>query len=146
MKTEMTDELLAKFGRMVGEFNITHEQIATLKACIEGTEKTENAAKKLTARVEEAPTPLEMQQRIGGLWTILNQTAVTIASAQTTIISILTEIRTFERVEEPTGEGDGCMDTKDGYIWRELADWGSDWADEYNREFHFVMKSSCYLN
>lgn len=126
MKTKMTDELLAKFGRMVGEFNITHEQIATLR--------------------EEAPTPLEMQQRIGGIWTILDQTAVAIASAQPTIISILTTIRTFERVDEPTGEGDGCMDTKHGYIWRELADWGSDWADEYNREFHFVMKSSCYVN
>ena len=130
----MADKLFAKLSRIVGEFNITDGQIATLKACVEGIETPKNAAKLLTARVIESPTPLEMQQRIAGLWTMLNKTAVAIPSAQPTIISILRVIRTFPRVKEPTGEGEGCMDTRDGYIWRELADWGHDWADEYNRE------------
>ncbi|KAH6887542.1 hypothetical protein B0T10DRAFT_562757 [Thelonectria olida] len=114
------------------EYNVLPTQITTLKRCVNGNITPRDAAKQLTAYPEAAPTPLEMQQRLAGLWTLLNDTAVLVPSAQTTILSILKIIRTLPPVKEPTGEGEGLMDLDDGDIWCQLSGWGSDLADSLN--------------
>ncbi|RMJ06716.1 hypothetical protein CDV36_013686 [Fusarium kuroshium] len=43
-----------------------------------------------------------------------------------------TAVEEATQEEEPTGEGEGFMDFDDGFFWRELTDWASSWADDYN--------------
>lgn len=130
------DGFFANAPAILQGFNVTDDQIDALKSCIKEDAVPAEAAKHLTAHPEAAPTPLELQQRLGGLWTLLNHTAVAVPSAQARIISILQTIRTFPRVEEPKGEGEGCFEFDDGFFWRELTDWASSWADDYNCTRH----------
>ncbi|KPM36718.1 hypothetical protein AK830_g9864 [Neonectria ditissima] len=129
----MTDDFFRKAPSTFASYNITQDQIDTLEACVNGKTTPEDAAAVLTAYPEASPTPLEMQQRLGGLWTLLNDTAVGIMSAQSKIIAILQVIRTLPRIEEPKGEGEDYINLDDGFVWRELSGWAIDWADNYNR-------------
>lgn len=135
----MADEFFSKAPSTFADYNITTNQFNTLKLCIDGTITPTEAAKQLAAHPEASPTPLEMQQRLGGLWTLLNDTAVYLPSSQSTIIAILQTIRTFPQVEEPKGEGEEFVDLDDGFFWRELTDWANNWADAFNR-----MSLDCY--
>ncbi|RSL73198.1 hypothetical protein CEP54_000325 [Fusarium duplospermum] len=128
----MAEEFFIKATPKLKGYCISEDQISTLKACIEGQTTVEEATKALTAYPSTSSTPLQLQQRLGGLWTLLIMTAVGLVDAQPTIISILQKIRTFPWEEEPTGEGEGFMDFDDGFFWRELTDWASNWADDYN--------------
>ncbi|RYP70893.1 hypothetical protein DL771_005143 [Monosporascus sp. 5C6A] len=117
----MADEFFATASSTFAGYNITDDQIATLKACIGGDTAPADAAKRLTTHPAASSTPLEMQQRLGGLWTLLNDTAVAVSSAQPAIISILQTIRTFPR----------------------LTGWANDWADDYNHHAaRFAIESS----
>ncbi|KAK7398074.1 hypothetical protein QQX98_012560 [Neonectria punicea] len=128
----MADAFFTKAPSTFASYNITQDQIVGLQACVNGKKTPEDAAKLLKTYPEASPTPLELQQRLGGLWTLLNDTAVGIMSAQPKIIAILQVIRTFPNVEEPKGEGGDYMDFDDGFFWRELTGWANDWADNYN--------------
>ncbi|KAK7427984.1 hypothetical protein QQZ08_005415 [Neonectria magnoliae] len=128
----MADAFFTKAPSTFANCNITRDQIVALQSCVNGEITPEDAAKLLTTYPEASPTPLELQQRLAGLWTLLNDTAVGIMSAQPKIITILQVIRTFPKVEEPKGEGEGYMDFDDGFFWRELTGWANDWADNYN--------------
>ncbi|KAM6515806.1 hypothetical protein FALCPG4_014013 [Fusarium falciforme] len=128
----MTEEFFTKATPGLKGYCLSDDQINTLKACIEGQTTVEEATQLLTAYPSASSTPLELQQRLGGLWTLLITTAVGLVDAQPTIISILRRIRTLPWEEEPTGEGEGFMDFDDGFFWRELTDWASSWADAYN--------------
>ena len=129
----MDNQFLDKLDSIFAGCNLTEDQLSTLKACINGDIDPGDAARRLTTYPVSALTPLEMQQRIAGLWTLLNDTAVGVPAAQPTIISILRTIKTFPKVDEPTGEGEGIINLDDGHIWSELTDWANDWADNYNR-------------
>ncbi|RSL42701.1 hypothetical protein CEP53_012055 [Fusarium sp. AF-6] len=128
----MAEEFFTKATPKLKGYCISDDQIDTLKACIEGQTAVEEATRVFTAYPSASLTPLELQQRLGGLWTLLITTAVGLVDAQPTIISILQRIRTLPWEEEPTGEGEGYMDFDDGFFWRELTDWASSWADDYN--------------
>ncbi|RYP68159.1 hypothetical protein DL770_008494 [Monosporascus sp. CRB-9-2] len=128
----MADEFFATASSTFAGYNITDDQIATLKACIGGDTAPADAAKRLTTRPAASSTPLEVQQRLGGLWTLLNDAAVAVPSAQPAIVSILQTIRTFPKVELPKGEGEAFIDLDEGNVWRELTGWANDWADDYN--------------
>ncbi|KAI3328952.1 hypothetical protein HD806DRAFT_481183 [Xylariaceae sp. AK1471] len=128
----MTDDFFATAPSTFADYNITGDQLSALKACIEGQTTPVETAKRLTAHPTAAPTPLETQQRLGGLWTLLNDAAVALPSAQPKIISILQAIRELPRVEVPRGEGEDFIDLDDGFFWRELTGWANDWADNYN--------------
>jgi hypothetical protein len=130
----MTAEFFSTANSTFTSYEVTDSQIQTLKECIEGTISTDEAAKQITAHPEASSTPVEIKQRLGGLWTLLNDTAVALPSAQPKIISLLQTIRTLPKAREPHGEGEGCVDLEDGYYWRELTDWASNWADSFN--FH----------
>lgn len=83
----------------------TDTQINIPKAClVEETLTTEEAAKQLTAHPEASPTPVELQQWLAGLWTLLNDTAVYLPSSQPKVIAILQTIRTFPKIDEPRGD------------------------------------------
>ncbi|RYP83955.1 hypothetical protein DL769_001261 [Monosporascus sp. CRB-8-3] len=139
----MADEFFATASSAFAGYNITDDQIVTLKACVDGASAPADAAKKMTVHPATSPTPLEMQQRLGGLWTLLNDTAVAVPSAQPAIISILQTIRTFPRVEAPRGEEEEFIDLDEGHVWRELTGWANDWADNYNRHAaRFTIESS----
>lgn len=112
--------------------DITDYQINTLKECLNDTITSEDAAKRLTSHPEASSTPVELQQRMGGVWTLLNETAVNGNSAQPKIISILQAIRQRSKARVPTGEGEDVMDFDDGFYWRELTGWANDWADSFN--------------
>lgn len=133
----MAEDFFARAPERFRQYNITPDQIATLKACIYGEVSLTEAAARLTERVSAAPIPVEMQQRLAGLWELLNTAAVKIPSQQPVIISILRIIRTFPPVQEPVGvgveEGEG-MDLDDGDIWNNLTEWVVAWADDWNRE------------
>ncbi|KAF2199803.1 hypothetical protein GQ43DRAFT_442164 [Delitschia confertaspora ATCC 74209] len=128
----MVDQFFNNAGSTFESHEITADQIRTVKACIDGTISPTEAAKQLTAYLEASSKPVELQQRINGLWTLLNHTAVALPSAQPTIISILRTIRTFPKATVPTGEDEDAFDFDDGDYWKELTDWASDWADQFN--------------
>ncbi|KAI8656560.1 hypothetical protein LRP88_11861 [Fusarium phalaenopsidis] len=128
----MAEEFFTRATPKLKGYCISHDQIDVLKTCIEGQTTIEEATQVLTAYPSASSAPLELQQRLGGLWTLLITTAVGLVDAQPTIISILQGIRTLPREEEPTGEGEGFMDFDDGFFWRELTDLTSSWADDYN--------------
>ncbi|KAM5380899.1 hypothetical protein ACJZ2D_003208 [Fusarium nematophilum] len=125
-------EFFSNASHTFREYRITTEQIEALQACIEERVTVAEATKILTTYVSASPTPLELQQRLSGLWTLLNDTAVELMTAQPTIISILQTIRALPPEEEPKGEGEEAMDFDDGYYWREITGWANDWADTYN--------------
>lgn len=129
----MAEELFTKAIPKLKGYCISDDQINALKACVKGQTTVEEATKELTAYPSASSTPLELQQRLAGLWTLLITTAVGLVDAQLTIISILQRTRTLPWEEEPTGEGEGFIDFDDGFFWRELTDWASSWADGYNR-------------
>lgn len=131
----MSDEFFAKLLTRYESCNITEHQLATLKVCIEGRMGSREATEELSKHPDASPTPLELQQRLAGLWDILNTTAVELPIAQPTIISILQNIRKLPPVKVPTGEGEDYFDFDDGYFWRELTGWANDWADSYNCEY-----------
>ena len=112
--------------------DIIDYQIETLKECLNDTITSGDAAKRLALHPEASSTPVELQQRLVGLWTLLNETAVNGKSAQPKIISVLQAIRQLPEARVPTGEGEGAMDFDDGYYWRELTGWANDWADAFN--------------
>ncbi|KAL2671239.1 hypothetical protein Neosp_013818 [[Neocosmospora] mangrovei] len=128
----MTEEFFAKATPRLKGYCLSDDQIDTLKACVEGKSTVEEATQVLTEYPSASSTPLELQQRLGGLWTLLITTAVGLVDAQPTVISILKGIRALPWEEEPTGEGEGFMFFDDGFFWRELTDWASSWADDYN--------------
>lgn len=128
----MAEEYFANAPSAFAGYNITSSQINTLKSCVDDSLPPDEAAKLLTSHVEDSPTPLEVQQRLGGLWTLLNRTAVKLPFSQPKVIAILQAIRKLPRVEEPAGEGEGAFDLDDGWYWRELTGWANDWADNSN--------------
>ncbi|KAF5005333.1 hypothetical protein FDECE_8229 [Fusarium decemcellulare] len=128
----MALEFFAKNSALFKEYRTTDEQIVALKTCIEGDTSVADATGILTAYPSDSPTPLELQQRLAGLWTLLNDTAVGLPDAQPTIISILKRIRTLPWRKEPKGEGEEFMSFDNGFYWRELTDWANNWADNYN--------------
>ncbi|KAF7558209.1 hypothetical protein G7Z17_g37 [Cylindrodendrum hubeiense] len=138
----MADQFFAKAPSAFKEYNISEDQISALEACINGDLELEAATRRLTAHPAASPTPLEMQQRLGGLWTLLNNTAVGIPSAQPQIISVLKKIQTLPNVEEPKGEGAEFIDLDNGFFWRELTGWANNWADSYNCEERAARKEA----
>ncbi|KAH6030055.1 hypothetical protein HBI54_222520 [Parastagonospora nodorum] len=113
-------------------YDIIDNQINTLKERLNDTITSEDAAKRLASHPEASSTPVELQQRLSGLWALLNETAVKDEAAQPKIISILQAIRQLPKAKVPTGEGEDVMDFDDGYYWRELTGWANDWADAFN--------------
>ena len=138
----MTEEFCTRVTPKLKGYCISDDQIDTLKTCIEGKTTVEEATQVLTAYPSTSSTPLELQQRLGGLWTLLITTAVGLVDAQPTVISILQKIRTLPWEEELTGEGEGFMDFDDGFFWRELTDWASSWADDYNRTNRLIPQGN----
>ncbi|KAF1850413.1 uncharacterized protein K460DRAFT_361214 [Cucurbitaria berberidis CBS 394.84] len=128
----MTSEFFSNASSTFAGYDITDDQINTLKGCLEGIITTTEAARKLTAHPEASSTPVELKQRLGGLWTLLNDTAVALPSAQPDILSVLQKIRTLPKAEEPKGEGEEYIELDDGFFWRELTDWANNWADAFN--------------
>ncbi|KAK2612309.1 hypothetical protein QQS21_001735 [Conoideocrella luteorostrata] len=128
----MADEYFARASFAFAGYCITQTQIEALKAHIDGTSTTEEAVSQLVLYPEASSSPVEMKQRLGGLWTLLNDTAVHLESTQPQIINILKHIRTLPRKPEPKGEGEEFIDLDDGFYWRELTDWGINWADAFN--------------
>jgi hypothetical protein len=128
----MTTEFFSTANSTFASYEVTDNQIQTLRNCIEGSTSVEEAAKQLTAHAEASATRIEIQQRIGGLWTLLNDTAVALPCAQPRIISILRTIRTLPKAREPKGEWEDCIDLEDGFYWRELTAWANDWWDNFN--------------
>ncbi|KAJ4267587.1 hypothetical protein NW762_003696 [Fusarium torreyae] len=114
-------------------YRITDEQISALKACIDGQKAVDNTVNVLTHYPSNAQSSVELQQRLCGLWTLVNDTAVGIPTAQQTIISILRTIQTLPWAAIPQDEDKDHFDFDDGYYWRELSWWPSDWADKQNR-------------
>lgn len=122
----------------------TDTQINIPKAClVEETLTTEEAAKQLTAHLEASPTPVELQQWLAGLWTLLNDTAVYLPSSQPKVIAILQTIRTFPKIDEPRGDDEDVFDFHDGFIWRELTNWANDWADNFNHHASNYFLEAC---
>ncbi|KAH7069843.1 hypothetical protein BKA63DRAFT_89489 [Paraphoma chrysanthemicola] len=113
------------------DYDITPDQINTLKAIIGGTITSEDAAQRLTSYPEASSTPVQLTQRLGGLWTLLNDTAVRLPSSQETIISILQAIKKLPKAKVPAGEGEDYMDFDDGFYWKELTGWANNWADAF---------------
>ncbi|KAF2133091.1 hypothetical protein P153DRAFT_331481 [Dothidotthia symphoricarpi CBS 119687] len=113
-------------------YDITDTQIKTLRDYLESNTIAEEAVKQLTVHPEESSTPVEMKKRLGGLWTLLNDTAVRLPSAQPKIISILRTIRKLPKAQEPKGAGEEYIDLDDGFYWKELTDWANNWADAFN--------------
>lgn len=98
----MASQYFTKAPSTYAQYNITNAQINVLKAClVDETLATEEAAKQLTAHPEAFPTPVELQQRLAGLWTILNDTAVNLPSSQPKVIAILQTIRIFPKMTNP---------------------------------------------
>ncbi|KAH7397151.1 hypothetical protein BKA66DRAFT_453733 [Pyrenochaeta sp. MPI-SDFR-AT-0127] len=128
----MENNYLSNHTSTFAGYDITDYQINALKDSLEGLITNAEAARRLTAHPEASSTPVELKQRLGGLWTLLNDTAVELPSAQPQIISILQMIRKLPKTEEPKGEGEEYMDFDDGFFWRELTDWASNWADAFN--------------
>ncbi|KAH7118526.1 hypothetical protein B0J13DRAFT_680892 [Dactylonectria estremocensis] len=128
----MTDQFFAQAPCTFKSYDVTQEQLRELEACLNGEISAKDAAMRLTTHPSTSSTPLQMQQRLGGLWTLLNDTAVAIPSAQSKVISILETIRILPKEEEPKGEGEEFTCLDDGYFWRELTNWANDWADNYN--------------
>lgn len=113
-------------------YRITDEQINTLKACIGGDIGIAETVEILKKFPSTASSSVELQQRLCGLWTLLNDTAVGIPTAQPTIISILRHIQTLPRAELPQDKDQEYFDFDDGCYWRELSWWPSDAADKQN--------------
>ncbi|KAI0100270.1 hypothetical protein GGR51DRAFT_564294 [Nemania sp. FL0031] len=138
----MADEFFAAAPSVFKGYDITQDQISALGACIHDEITLEETIQRLTRHTKAAPSPLEMQQRLSGLWTLLNDTAVALPSAQLKIISILQLIQKLHKVDVPIGEGEDFVNLDDGFIWRELSGWADNWADTYN--YHgsrFVIES-----
>lgn len=114
-------------------YEITDTQISALKDYLEGHITVDLVPKRLTSHPEESSNPIELLQRIGGLWTLLNETAVAVPSSQEAIVSVLRAIRTLPQAQVPKGEGEDVYDFDDGYYWRELTEWANNWADTFNR-------------
>lgn len=131
----MADEFFKKAHSTFAGYSINDDQIGMLKACVDGNITSAEAAKRLTAYPEASASPVEMKQRLGGLWTLLNDNAVYLPSAQSRIVSILQTVRTLPRIEEPKGEGAEFIELDDGFIWKELTDWASNWSDAFNSMF-----------
>jgi hypothetical protein len=128
----MADEFFSNAKSTFADYDITEEQINTLKDCLEGNITSEEAAERLTSHPEASSTPVELTQRLGGLWTLLNDTAVRLESAQENIISILQAIKKLPKANVPAGEGEEYMDFDEGYYWNELTAWANNWADAFN--------------
>jgi hypothetical protein len=105
----------------------------------QGRISSEDAAKRRASHPEASSTPLKLQQRLGGLWMLLNETAVNAKAVQPKIISLLQAIRQLPHAKVPKDEGESSVDFDDVYCWRELTDWANDWADSFNGY------GSCYL-
>ncbi|CAI6341987.1 unnamed protein product [Periconia digitata] len=113
-------------------YDIVEEQIECLKDAVAKKVTSQEAAKTLTTYPDKSSTPVELLQRMGALWTLLNDTAVLLPSAQGCIISILFEIKQLPRVDVPRGEGEEYMDFDEGFYWKELTGWANNWADNSN--------------
>lgn len=113
-------------------YEITDTQISALRDYLEDHITADLAAKKLTSYPEDSSNPIELLQRLGGLWTLLNKTAVAVPPSQESIVSVLRAIRTLPRAQVPKGEGEDVYDFDDGYYWRELSEWANNWADTFN--------------
>ncbi|KAJ8127843.1 hypothetical protein O1611_g5791 [Lasiodiplodia mahajangana] len=128
----MADEFFAAGPSLFKGYDITQDQLSAMEAFIHDEVTLEDAIKQLISHTTAASSPLEMQQRLSGLWTLLNETAVALPSAQPKIIAILQSIRKLPEVDVPRGEGEDFIDLDDGFIWRELTGWANNWADTYN--------------
>ncbi|KAI1121984.1 hypothetical protein F5Y10DRAFT_255074 [Nemania abortiva] len=138
----MAGEFFATAPLAFKGYDITEDQLSTMETCIRDEVTVEDAAKRLTEHTAAASSPLEVQQRLSGLWTLLNDTAVALPSAQSRIIAILQSIRKLPKLDVPRGEGEYFIDLDDGFVWRELTGWANNWADTYN--YHgsrFVIES-----
>jgi hypothetical protein len=135
----MASAFLATADSMLADYDISNNQINTMKDYIKDSISNEETAKRLASHPEASSTSLELQQRLGGLWMLLNETAVNAKAAQPKIISLLQAIRQLPHAKVPKGEGESSMDFDDGYYWRELTDWANNWADSFN------SYGSCYL-
>ncbi|PVH92036.1 hypothetical protein DM02DRAFT_305128 [Periconia macrospinosa] len=113
-------------------YDIVEEQLKCLEDAVAKRVTSAEAAKQLTAYPQKSSTPLELNQRLGGLWTLLNDTAVHLPSTQECIISILSEIKQLPMSEVPRGEGEEYFDFDEGFYWKELTGWENDWGDNYN--------------
>ncbi|KAJ4163566.1 hypothetical protein LMH87_005287 [Akanthomyces muscarius] len=139
----MADAYFCRASSAFEGYCITQAQIDTLRAYIDGTSTTEEAVSLLVSYPEASPSPVEMKQRLGGLWTLLNDTAVNLEFSQPQVINILKHIRTLPGRPEPKGEGEGFIDLDDGFYWRELTDWGINWADAFNSYSAQLFNAAC---
>lgn len=112
-------------------YDVTRDQIATLNNAVGGRIATNEAAKRLTAYPEAASSPVELTRRLSGIWTLLNDTAVLLPSAQEVVLSILYAIKELPRAKVPSGEGEEYMDIDDGHYWKEFTGWANNWADAF---------------
>ncbi|OAQ97930.1 hypothetical protein LLEC1_01232 [Akanthomyces lecanii] len=139
----MTDAYFCRARFAFEGYCITQTQIETLKAYIHGTSTTEEAVSFLVPYPEVSSSPVELKQRLGGLWTLLNDTAVNPELSQPQVIEILKQIRTLPGRPEPKGEGEGLIDLDNGFYWRELTDWGINWADTFNSYSAHLFNETC---
>ncbi|KIL96641.1 hypothetical protein FAVG1_01385 [Fusarium avenaceum] len=122
---------------------MTDEQINTLKTCIEGDIGITETVEILKKFPSTTSSSVELQQRLCGLWTLLNDTAVGIPTAQPAIISILRHIRTLPREELPQDEDQEYFDFDDGYYWRELNYFASYKLEKHGLEEHMKRRENC---
>jgi hypothetical protein len=135
----MASAFLATADKTLPDCDITNDQINTLKDYIKDSISSEDAAKRLASHPEASSTPVELQQRLSGLWTLLNATAVNAKAAQPKIIALLQAIRQLPQAEVPKDEGADST----GNYWRELTNWANDWAEEFNSHAsEYLMEST----
>ena len=134
----MADAYFCRASSAFKGYCITQTQIDTLRAYIDGTSTTEEAVSLLVSYPEASSSPVETKQRLGGLWTLLNDTAVNLEFSQPQVIKIIKHIRTLPVRPELKGEGEDFIDLDDGFYWRELTDWGINWADAFNSKSNKV--------
>ncbi|KAM0232494.1 hypothetical protein ACHAP5_010692 [Fusarium lateritium] len=124
-------------------YRMMDEQINALKACLEGGLGIEEAVDVLKEFPSTASSSVELQQRLCGLWTLLNDTAVGIPTAQPTIISILQHIQALPRAELPQDKDQEYFDFDDGYYWRELNYFASYKLEKHGQEEHLKRRENC---
>lgn len=139
----MTDQYFEEVKSAFPAFDFSQNQAADLKACVDGAATPADTARTITRYPEAASSPMEMHQRLGGLWTLFSDAAVHIPQAHPQIISLMQEIQKLPKGPEPEGEGKDHFDLDDGWYWRELTGWGSLWADDFNSKC--LIRMYCFI-
>ena len=97
----MTERYFREVKSAFPSFDFTNDQVANLEACVNETITSEEAAWAITRYPEMAASPIEMHQRLGGLWTLFSDAAVHIPQAQDHIITLMQQIQSLPKGPEP---------------------------------------------